>query len=245
MRIDWWTLGIQTVNVAILVWLLQRFFWRPVAAIIETRRTTTAKALADAKDAGDSAAEALAGVARTRAGFAAEHDAILQQAHAAAAQASAAAQEAAGQKAAALEAAETKAAAAAREAGEQAWTEHASRLAADMASRLARRLDGPAVQASFLAWLLEQLRAMPEIARQAAGSAPIEAVSATPIAEADQARTTGLIAATLGGHPVITYRTDPALIAGLELHGPHLSVTNSWQADLTRILEDVGRDRKA
>jgi len=29
MTIDWWTLGLQTVNVAILVWLLQRFFWRP------------------------------------------------------------------------------------------------------------------------------------------------------------------------------------------------------------------------
>ena len=38
MTIDWWTLGIQTVNVVILVWLLGRFFWRPVAAMIEQRR---------------------------------------------------------------------------------------------------------------------------------------------------------------------------------------------------------------
>jgi len=29
MTIDWWTLGIQTVNVVILIWLLERFFWRP------------------------------------------------------------------------------------------------------------------------------------------------------------------------------------------------------------------------
>ena len=28
MTIDWWTLGLQTINVAILVWLLKRFFWR-------------------------------------------------------------------------------------------------------------------------------------------------------------------------------------------------------------------------
>ena len=38
MTIDWWTLGIQTVNVVVLVWLLQHFFWRPVAAMIEQRR---------------------------------------------------------------------------------------------------------------------------------------------------------------------------------------------------------------
>jgi F-type H+-transporting ATPase subunit b len=37
MTIDWWTLGIQAVNVIILVWLLARFFWRPVAAMIEQR----------------------------------------------------------------------------------------------------------------------------------------------------------------------------------------------------------------
>ncbi|MDU1693666.1 MAG: ATPase, partial [Bradyrhizobium sp.] len=33
MTIDWWTVGLQAVNVTILVWLLARFFWRPVAGI--------------------------------------------------------------------------------------------------------------------------------------------------------------------------------------------------------------------
>ena len=36
MTIDWWTLGLQAVNVAVLIWLLGRFFWKPVAAMIET-----------------------------------------------------------------------------------------------------------------------------------------------------------------------------------------------------------------
>ena len=30
MRIDWWTLALQAVNVLILVWLLGRFLFRPV-----------------------------------------------------------------------------------------------------------------------------------------------------------------------------------------------------------------------
>ena len=30
MHIDWWTIALQTVNFVILVWLLQRFLYRPV-----------------------------------------------------------------------------------------------------------------------------------------------------------------------------------------------------------------------
>jgi F-type H+-transporting ATPase subunit b len=44
MTIDWWTLAIQTVNVVILIWLLERFFWRPVAAMIEARQKEAASA---------------------------------------------------------------------------------------------------------------------------------------------------------------------------------------------------------
>ena len=43
MRIDWWTLGLQTVNVLILVAILARFLFRPVIAIMEERRAAAAK----------------------------------------------------------------------------------------------------------------------------------------------------------------------------------------------------------
>ena len=58
MRIDWWTLGFQAVNVVILVWLLQRFFWRPVAGMIAERRTAVQKALSGSLSAKDALAEA-------------------------------------------------------------------------------------------------------------------------------------------------------------------------------------------
>jgi F-type H+-transporting ATPase subunit b len=38
MSIDWWTLGLQAVNFLVLIWLLQRFLYRPVLAIIDRRR---------------------------------------------------------------------------------------------------------------------------------------------------------------------------------------------------------------
>src|SRR5450631_3065522 len=77
MTIDWWTLGIQTVNVVILVWLLKRFFWRPVAAIIEQRRATAQQVMAEAEAKRSQATAALAEIEQTRAGFAKEREAIL------------------------------------------------------------------------------------------------------------------------------------------------------------------------
>ena len=39
MHFDWSTLALQTVNFAILVWLLHRFLYRPVLRLLDARRT--------------------------------------------------------------------------------------------------------------------------------------------------------------------------------------------------------------
>ncbi|MGA2045350.1 MAG: ATPase [Roseiarcus sp.] len=247
MTIDWWTLAIQTVNVVILIWLLERFFWRPVAAMIEQRRATAQRTLTEAEAQRGAATAALADIARTRAGFAGEREAILAAAHEAAQKAGAASRDEAAKEVASLQAAAQAAIEAGRQAAETAWTERASRLAVDIAGRLAARLDGPAVRGAFLGWLVEAIRALPGPAREAiaADGIVLEAVSATPLDPAEQPRCRDAIAAAVGGDPQIAFTADPALIAGLELHGPHLVVANSWRADLTRILSELTHDGKA
>jgi F-type H+-transporting ATPase subunit b len=244
MTIDWWTLGIQTVNVAVLVWLLGRFFWRPVAALIEQRRATAQQTLDEAAAKRDAAVAALAEIERTRAGFAAERAAILAAAHAAAETARTARLAQAAQEAAALETAARAAIATAKEAADKSWAEQASRLAVAIAERLAARLDGTAVRDVFLDWLLAEIRRLPEPTRRAmaANGSALAAVSAAPLAPADQARYRARIGEACGGQPEIGFTADPTLIAGLELHGPHLVVSNSWRADLARILADIGHD---
>ena len=32
MQLDWWTIGLQTVNFTVLIWLLNRFLYKPVLA---------------------------------------------------------------------------------------------------------------------------------------------------------------------------------------------------------------------
>jgi len=238
MTIDWWTLGIQTINVVILIWLLGRFFWRPVAAMIEQRRATSQRILAEAEAKRSQATAALADIERTRAGFEQERETILAAAHEAAERARAVRLEEATKEAASLEATARAAIEKEKEAAHKALAERASRLAVEIAERLAARLDGPAVRAAFLDWLLEELRTLPDSARQAvaANGLALEAISATPLDPADQAHYRELIGKALGSHPQIAFKADPGLIAGLELHGSHLVVRNSWRADLTQIL---------
>jgi F-type H+-transporting ATPase subunit b len=246
MTIDWWTLGIQAVNVLILIWLLARFFWRPVAVMIEQRQAAAQQMLTEAETKRGEAANAVAEIERTRAGFEREREAIIAAAHETAERACKELLAAAAKEAAALSASATAAIEKERGAAETRWTERASRLAIEIASRLVARLDGPVVSAAFLDWLLGEIRSLPDPVRSAvaADGVVLEAISALPVDPADQERYRQSIRGAFGALPQITFKVDAALIAGLELHGPHLAVNNSWRADLTKILADLAHDNR-
>ena len=246
MNLDWWTLGFQTVNVVILIWLLQRFFWRPVAAMIAQRQESAKAVMADAQARLDKAASAVADIEKTRAGFAKERDSVLAAAHAEADKSAAASLDAAKHDAAALETAAKASIAKEQAAAEKIWRDRASHLAIEMAQQLAARLDGAVVRAAFLEWLVKAIRALPESTRQSALAKEVvlDAVSGTPLDPAEVEHVREVICKAFGGHPRIDFKTDPALIEGLELHSPHLIVTNSWQADLNKLLTDLTHDTR-
>lgn len=241
MTIDWWTLGLQTVNVVILVWLLQRFFWKPIAGMIAERRVAAQSVLAQAQAAQDKARAALLEIDKTRAGFGAERDKSLADAHAQAESIGAATMARAVQQAAALVAAAKAGVVKDQDAATRAWAKCSSDLAVDIAKRLAARLEGPTVQGVFLDWALAAIRALPAATRQAvtATSELLEATSATPLDLDTQKRISQAIGEAFGAPMVLAFKTDPGLIAGLEIRTGHLVVSNSWRADLTRILAEL------
>ena len=241
MTINWWTLGIQTVNVVILVWLLQHFFWRPVAAMIEQRRAVAQKTVADAEASRTQTAAASAEIEKTRAGFDEEKSKILADAHKAAEDARETVLNDASKEAAALLAMAKTEIEKDRADAEKGWADRSSQLAIEIAGRLAKRLDDTQIQTAFLEWLVTAIQAMPAQQRQAvtADGTSLEALSATALDPAQQERTGAVIGKAFGGQPHITFKVDPALIAGLELHGEHFSVENSWRADLSTILPDL------
>jgi len=124
--------------------------------MIEQRRATAQRILDEAEGKRSQAIAALAKIEQTRAGFAREREAILAAAHEAAELARAARLGEAAKEAAALLAEVKTVMEKEKSLADKAWSERASHLAVEIAERLAARLDGPAVRASFLSWLLRR-----------------------------------------------------------------------------------------
>ena len=80
MTIDWWTIGLQTVNAAILIWLLARFLFRPVTRMIADRQAATDAAFDQAEAARAEARAARDEAAAARESLAAERNSLMAQA---------------------------------------------------------------------------------------------------------------------------------------------------------------------
>lgn len=241
MTINWWTLALQAINVLILVWLLSRLFWRPVAAAIARRQASTQAMIGAAKEAQAKADAALAGVSETRAGLATERAALLAKAQTKAEAAAKAALADAQSKAETLLAAAQTAIDHNTAAARKDNAAQAAALSVEIAATLLGQLNSPTVQAAHLELLVKAIAGMTASERAAlvAASAQIEIVSATAPTVADKAEIKEAVIAALDGAPKLKFVTDPDLIAGLELRSAHFVLHNSWRADLNAILKEM------
>jgi F-type H+-transporting ATPase subunit b len=240
MTLDVWGLGLQAVNVLILVWLLSRVFWRPVAGAI-ARRQETAQAMIETAQATQAQADAaLEEARRARDGIAAEHAAMLARARKdAEAAARTTRAEARAEAETLLSAARTRIdrdIAAARTSNAR----QAADLSLVIAAKLLAHMNGPVVQSAFLAQLVEAIAAMPA-ADRATLIDDRNGIQIVTAKDPGAARDTieAAVREALGGTPDLRFVTDPDLIAGLELRSPHFVLRNSWQADLRQIRKAV------
>lgn len=241
MTLDWWGLGLQAINVLILVWLLSRVFWRPVAGAITRRQETALALLEEGKTAQAKADAALAEVAEARAGIAAEREAILAEAKVAADTVAKAALKDAQAKADSLIAAARTAIDRDRNTARKENATRAAELSVEIAARLLGRFNTTEVQAAFLSHLVEAIADMSASDRAAliASADGTEIVTATETDDAESAKIERAVKDALGGTPSVRLVTDPDLIAGLELRTGHFVLHNSWRADLENILKEV------
>ncbi|WGI24295.1 F0F1 ATP synthase subunit delta [Halomonas alkaliantarctica] len=239
MTIDFWSLGLQAVNVLILVWLLSRVFWRPVATAIKNRQETANALLSDAQTAKTNAETALAELTAAREGIAAERDTMLDETKKASERAANSVLANAHKKAEALIEEAKLSNARETNALRVELTSHASLLAVDIAQKLLTRLNTPVVQSAFLGLLVEAIGQLSAQDRQALMEAEhaIEVISAIELDEEDKATLTQAVGQALGRTPALTFQTDPELVAGVEIHTPHFALHNSWQSDLAKIIQ--------
>jgi F-type H+-transporting ATPase subunit b len=247
MRIDWWTLALQTINALVLIWLLAHFLFRPVAGIIADRQKVARALIADAEAAKLAAVQERDAAARETQQLLAERGEALK----------AVAVEAAAQRQALLRAAQgdadaVRAAAASQVASaridqDKLAAERACLLAVDIAARLLDRLPGNARVNGFIDGIAAGVAQLPEPARAALGADGAAPVLAAPraLSPQEQERCRTMLTTCLKRDVSVNFEVDPQLIAGLELRSPHALVRNSFGAELARIKEALLHDGHA
>jgi F-type H+-transporting ATPase subunit b len=244
MRIDWWTLALQTVNVLILIWLLGRFLFRPVAEIVARRQDEANKLIADAAGIQRQADDTRADLEQAHANIAAGRDKVIAEAHAAAETERLALLARTKEEMTKLRAEAEATISRDRLAMENALIDRARELSVEIARRLLERVSPAVAVDAFLAGLCQQVQALSPQERAAftrAENGSIEIVTAAPPTPEQAERLRGAIAEALGGNAVLVFRSDPAVIAGIEVRSRHAVMRNSWRNDLERIREELGR----
>jgi F-type H+-transporting ATPase subunit b len=248
MRIDWWTLALQTVNVLVLIWILARFFFRPVADIVAKRQEKANRLLSDAAAARQAAGEARAQADQARTVISGERDGLIAAARKEARIEQENLRMQMSQEIAKLRSEAEAAIARDRAAAEQAIIASASELAVEIARRLLGRLPSGIALAVFLEELRRELRVLSPEARDSFVSAtvdhPVEVVTAAVLSNEEVERIRDALKESFGSEISFKCLSNPALIAGIELHGRSTIVRNSWRVDLDRIREELDRDRQ-
>lgn len=250
MQIDWWTLGLQTVNFLIVVWLLSRFLYRPVRRIIEEREAAD-KALADDATRKAEAAEAarqeyaqkLADLAEAQRKEDAEFHARLDK-----------------ERQEKLDAARREAEAIRAEAHRKAENELGT-VAGELRGEIAATAGALAATALGDGVLLSPAGIRQELTRALAGfdAAALDELKADlvqkdaellfvstqeiPAEEAESWR--GWLAEKLGAGFAVRFESDPGLIGGVELRFPHAVLSVTVADRLRRASDALKKDAHA
>jgi len=246
MHLDWWTIGLQTLNFAILVWLLHRFLYKPVLTVIEARKQEVQRQFDAAKAVEQKAAAELAAVEAARAGISAERDAALKAAAAQARDAAGTRRAQSERDAEALLDAARKTLASERERA----LEDAGRLALDLGTEFAQRLlveiPLPLRAEAWIERIEQYLSALPpadraELAHQLADGTALTIVSACPLPAATDEQWKERLCHALGASFSVKFEVEPALIAGVELHFPTAILRFSWQDAIAAARTELAR----
>ena len=244
MQIDWWTLGLQTINALVLIWLLSRFLFRPIASILAERRTAATRLLEDAaaKEASALALERKAQAAVDA--LAADRAASVRAATAEAEEARRVLLEAAQAEAERLRVNTHAEIEHIKKSEGRAQSERANLLSLDIARRLLERLPAASQVAGFLDGLVEAIGALSEETRAEFRRRADAVLSAPrPLTAEEETLLRGELAKAFGGPVTFSLRADPSLLAGLELENEHTSIRNSLRADLERISAALRKER--
>jgi F-type H+-transporting ATPase subunit b len=242
MRFDWSTLILQTINFAILVWLLHRFLYKPVLAVIDARQAGIARQYEQAGAAREAANSRLEALERERAAIAGERAATLVAANVEIERIESARRRRAESEAQALLDAARRDLSSERE---QAFAE-ARLIAVDLGLEVARKLlaqvPADACGDCWIARVEKYLDGLSVgeremLAGQAGGHLTVITANALPPPTAQEWR--ARLQSRWSAPVDVDFDIDPALIAGVELHLATAVLRFSWQSALAAAREEI------
>jgi F-type H+-transporting ATPase subunit b len=239
MKLDWWSLGLQIVNLVVLLWILQKFLFKPVLAVIAQRQQTASQLNAEALAAKEQAEQEKKALESERAAVAGQrdqafselHTQLLQEKEKMLALATAEAQKI-------LDAGRTQLDKERIEAQQDLHRQSAS-LAAEMAQRLLYRVSDDHLNQVFFEGACEQLQLSLEADGVLDAETTVEVASASVFSDAAKLAAQQRLNQSLKRELEIRYTHAPELIAGIELRLRHLVIRNHWANDLKQIVESI------
>lgn len=234
MSFDWWTFGLQVVNFLVLVWLLHRFLYKPVRAVMKQREERASAALAEAeasrKEAGAEKAKYEAEVAS----FGQQQADLVAKAREDATKQAAIIAETAQKKADALIAEAKEAAERERRQSEAAMRNDIADLAVDLAKTILKQTGPGGLNAAFRQRIMAELDARPaadreEMKRDAASpGAEVKVITAEELSDGDKAAWTDALKEKLGLAAAPVFAVDAGIVGGAELRLPHAAIRFTW-----------------
>jgi F-type H+-transporting ATPase subunit b len=232
MTINGWTIALQAINFLVLVWLLQRFLYKPAMAMMARRKQLVEEAFDEARSAKTQAEAEQKRYQSEQEKLVASRDEVLARAH----------EE--------IEADRTKVL---DDAHKQAAEERATALAeikarvADLSVSMATRLleqlatqtgNAPGLAEAGLAALLKHIDGLPEEERSSLdddlgnSGEQLKAITAVKLGADSEQRWRAALEKRFPGAPDITFQTSPDLLGGAELRFPHAVVSLAWSEQL-------------
>ncbi|HKM99013.1 MAG TPA: F0F1 ATP synthase subunit delta [Candidatus Binataceae bacterium] len=249
MNFSWWTFALQAVNFLILIWLLRRFLFKPVAAIVARRKEEIARGMTEVAAEKQKALNMQRDLQAQLASIDAERQKALEEQRAQLVdernkmldEARTGAEKLRSQAAARLS--EERAAAT------QELFAQTIELAAKLAERLLRELSVTSLDHAFLTRVLDYLDHLPAQERDALashlGETSVEVTTAHPLDAGEEAQWREQLAKRIGAEAGMRFRADPALIAGAEITFPNAILRFNWRDALATAAKEINRNEHA
>ncbi len=249
MNFSWWTFALQAVNFLILIWLLRRFLFKPVTAIVTRRKEEIARGMTEASTEKQKALDLQRDLEAQRAGILTERQKALEEQRA----------QLVGERKKLMDEARTEAEKIRIQAAAQLSEERAAatqelfsqtiELAVSLAERLLRELTFPSIEHTFMTRVLDYLDRLPAPERTALVShldeTPLVVTTAHPLDAREEAEWREQLAKRIGGAAGIKFNADPALIAGTEITLPSAILRFNWRDALTVAAKAINRNDHA